>query len=108
MQFTRAFRDEAGWNEPSLDIYPGDRAPVVRVGTDGQREIARTTWDMPSPPEVVKNYDPGVTKIRNLNSPHWRRWLGPTSRCIVPFTSLAEPDPASKVTGRQVMAASPR
>jgi len=50
MQFTKAFSDKAGWNEPSLDVYPGYQAPVVRVGEDGQREIARVSWGMPSPP----------------------------------------------------------
>src|SRR5208282_3309009 len=24
------------------------------------------------------------------SSPHWRRWLGVESRCVVPFTSFAE------------------
>ncbi|WP_174021907.1 SOS response-associated peptidase (plasmid) [Agrobacterium fabrum] len=102
LQFTNAFRDAARWNEPSLDVYPGYKAPVVRVAEDGKREIARLTWGMPSPPAFVKNYDPGVTNIRNVASPHWRRWLGPTSRCVVPFTSFAEPDPASRVRGGRV------
>jgi hypothetical protein len=58
---------------------------------------------MPSPPAYVKNYDPGVTNIRNTSSPHWRRWLGPANRCVVPFTWFAEPNPAGKVVaaGRQ-------
>lgn len=98
-QFTRAIRDLSGFNEPSRDVYPGTLAPVVRVGADGRREIVPLTWGMPSPPAYVKNYDPGVTNIRNTGSPHWRRWLGPASRCIVPFTSFAEPDPASKIEG---------
>ena len=100
MEFTRAFRDKAGWNDPSFDVYPNTLAPIVRVGEDGQREIARVTWGMPTPPAYIKgNYDPGVTNIRNVNSPHWRRWLGPASRCVVPFTSFAEPDPAKKPPG---------
>lgn len=98
LQFTKAFRDRAGWNEATFDIYPGYQAPIVRVGEDGIREIARATWGMPSPPAYVKNYDPGVTNIRNVGS----RWLGTTSRCVVPFTSFAEPDPASKVEGGRV------
>ncbi len=102
LQFTKAFRDRAGWNEASFDVYPGYQAPIVRVAEDGQREVARATWGMPSPPAYVKNYDPGVTNIRNVSSPHWRRWLGPTSRCVVPFTSFAEPDPASKIEGGRV------
>jgi putative SOS response-associated peptidase YedK len=34
--------------------------------------------------------DGGV--IRNVSSSHWRRWLEPTSRCLVPFTSFSEYD----------------
>ena len=39
---------------------------------------------------VGKKTDPGVTNIRNVNSAHWRRWLGVESRCVVPFTSFSE------------------
>ncbi|ALA17191.1 MULTISPECIES: SOS response-associated peptidase [unclassified Chelatococcus] len=98
LALTRAM-DRAGWNEPSRDVYPGTLAPIVRVGADGQREMVMATWGMPSPPAFVRNYDPGVTNIRNTASPHWRRWLGPESRCVVPFTSFAEPNPAAKVEG---------
>ena len=51
-------------------------------------------WGMPTPPKFLegKKSDPGVTNIRNAKSPHWRRWLGVESRCLVPFTSFAEPD----------------
>ncbi len=31
-----------------------------------------------------------MTNIRNTASPHWRRWLGPASRCLVPVTSFGE------------------
>src|SRR6202453_5451336 len=49
-------------------------------------------WGMPSPTFAItgKKTDPGVTNIRNVKSPHWRRWLGVESRCIVAFTSFAE------------------
>jgi putative SOS response-associated peptidase YedK len=33
-----------------------------------------------------------VTNIRNTKSPHRRRWPGPESRCVVPFTSFSEPE----------------
>lgn len=47
---------------------------------------------MPTPPMHMKTQrDPGVTNIRNTGSPHWRRWLGPEHRCLVPLTSFAEP-----------------
>lgn len=91
VQLTKAFRDLSGFNEPSRDVYPGYLAPIVRVGADGHREVVPATWGLPSPPAYVKNYDPGVTNVRNASSPHWRRWLGPTSRCVVPFTRFAEP-----------------
>jgi hypothetical protein len=47
---------------------------------------------MPSPQFALKRKtsDPGVTNVRNTASPHWRRWLGPSSRCLVPFTSFSE------------------
>ena len=49
-------------------------------------------WGMPSPSFVLKNKrtDAGVTNVRNTSSPHWRRWLGVESRCVVPFTSFSE------------------
>ena len=31
-----------------------------------------------------------ITNIRNTNSPHWRAWLKPENRCVVPFTSFCE------------------
>jgi putative SOS response-associated peptidase YedK len=34
--------------------------------------------------------DGGTTNIRNVGSQHWRRWLDPAHRCLVPFTSFAE------------------
>ena len=47
---------------------------------------------MPSPQFALKGKatDPGVTNVRNTASPHWRRWLGPGNRCLVPFTSFSE------------------
>lgn len=99
-QFTRTLRDIAGWNQPSLDVYPNYRAPIVRVGADGVRELTMLQWGMPSPPAFVKGADRGVTNIRNVSSPHWRRWLGPASRCVVPVTSFAEPSPVKDENGR--------
>jgi putative SOS response-associated peptidase YedK len=36
--------------------------------------------------------DVGTTNIRNVNSSHWKRWLGPDHRCLAPFTSFSEYD----------------
>ena len=47
---------------------------------------------MPTPPQYIagKKFDRGVTNIRQTTSSHWRAWLGPEHRCLVPFTSFAE------------------
>ena len=36
--------------------------------------------------------DSGTTNIRNVSSAHWKRWLGPDNRCLVPLTSFSEYD----------------
>jgi putative SOS response-associated peptidase YedK len=36
--------------------------------------------------------DSGTTNIRNVSSFHWKRWLGPENRCLVPFASFSEYD----------------
>jgi putative SOS response-associated peptidase YedK len=52
---------------------------------------------MPPPPRTG---GPPVTNIRNTSSPHWRGWLKPENRCLVPFNSFAEyapePNPETK------------
>jgi putative SOS response-associated peptidase YedK len=87
-------RDLTGNVGPMPGIYPDYAAPVVRNAPDG-RDLAMARWGMPSPQFALegKKTDPGVTNIRNAKSPHWRRWMGPESRCVVPFTSFSEPDP---------------
>ena len=78
-------------------------APIIRHGTDSI-ELSRARWGMPTPPAFLKtDRDPGVTNIRNTTSPHWRRWLGPAHRCLVPLTSFAEP--LGKGRGNQWFAA---
>ena len=34
--------------------------------------------------------DTGVTNIRNVGSPHWRRWLKLENHCLVPWTKFSE------------------
>lgn len=66
-------------------------APIIRNEGDAL-ELVRARWGMPSPPGVLKTKrDPGITNVRNTASPHWRRWLGPAHRCLVPVSSFAEP-----------------
>src|SRR4051812_31441225 len=104
-------------NLPSMPgIYPDYPAPVVR-NADGGREITMMRWGMPSSQRAImdatkkrvqrleakgqqvdfkellrKEPDSGVTNIRNVSSAHWKRWLGPENRCLVPLTSFAEYD----------------
>jgi putative SOS response-associated peptidase YedK len=89
---TRAMHDTTGNLPPLSGIFPDYPAPIVRNGDDGVRELVMARWGMPSPAFALKGkkVDKGVTNIRNTTSPHWRRWLGPSSRCLVPFTSFSE------------------
>jgi putative SOS response-associated peptidase YedK len=90
-ELTRAMHDRTGNLPPLPGIFPDYAAPTVR-NTPAGREMAMARWGMPSPVFALKgrNSDPGVTNVRNTASPHWRRWLGVESRCLVPFTSFSE------------------
>ena len=86
--------DETG-NLPALSaIWPDYPAPIIRRHPDVGWQLAMARWGMPTPPAYLegKRTDPRVTNIRNLGSPHWRRWLEVEHRCLVPFTSLSELD----------------
>ncbi|WP_322867989.1 SOS response-associated peptidase [Aquicoccus sp. G2-2] len=82
-------------NLPSLTgIWPDYAAPIIRADGAGGWQLANARWGMPTPPKYLegKRTDKGVTNIRNVASPHWRRWLGVEHRCLVPFTSFSELD----------------
>lgn len=89
-------RDDLGNLPPLPALYPDSEAPIIGIGKqDGDitgpiLKLAR--WGMPSPAFALegKSVDRGVTNIRNTASPHWRRWLSPSHRCLVPFTRFAE------------------
>lgn len=99
---------------PMFGIFPDYDAPIVRNTTAG-RELAMVRWGMPSSAkaqfdaaskradrlrargkefdfdELLKmEPDGGTTNVRNTSSRHWKRWLGPENRCLVPFTSFSE------------------
>jgi putative SOS response-associated peptidase YedK len=90
-ELARAMSDRTGNLPPLPGIFPDYYAPIVRNTAEG-RELAMARWGMPSPVFALKgrNSDPGVTNVRNTASPHWRRWLAPECRCVVPFTSFSE------------------
>jgi putative SOS response-associated peptidase YedK len=83
-------------NLPSMPgVFPDYEAPVIRT-QDAQRELIKMRWGMPPPPKFG---GAPVTNIRNTSSPHWRAWLKPENRCLVPATSFSEyapePNPAT-------------
>ena len=90
-ELARAMSDRTGNLPPLPGIFPDYQAPIVRNQPEG-RELTMARWGMPSPKSALKgrNSDSGVTNIRNVKSPHWRRWLGAEHRCVVPFTSFSE------------------
>ena len=85
------------------------------------REISKARWGMPTSQKAMLDAakarakkleakgktvdfkellrmepDGGTTNIRNTASPHWRRWLEPANRCVVPFTSFSHTEPAQR------------
>jgi putative SOS response-associated peptidase YedK len=90
-QLAGAMHDRTGNLPPLPGIFPDYSSPIVRNQPEG-RELTMARWGMPSPLFALKgrNSDSGVTNVRNVSSPHWRRWLGIEHRCVVPFTSFAE------------------
>ena len=81
---------------PMPGVFPDYPAPVVR-NSGGELEMTMMRWGMPPPPRAG-GYP--VTNIRNTSSPHWRGWLKPENRCLVPANSFAEyapePNPETK------------
>jgi putative SOS response-associated peptidase YedK len=114
---SRAMHADVGNLEPG-DIYPDFLAPIVRNGAEG-REVVRARWGMPSSRKMLLDAaskradklrakgkeidaegfaellkmepDNGTTNVRNTASSHWKRWLEPANRCLVPFNAFSEP-----------------
>jgi len=86
-------RDIAGDMPPLPAILPGGRAPVVRTGADGVRELLMMRWGFPPPLVGRKPRCPYLINVRNTDSHYWRPYLKKlTRRCLVPVTSFSEPD----------------
>ncbi len=81
---------------PMPGVFPDYPVPVVR-NTETGRALTKMRWGMPSP---IRAGGPPVTNIRNTLSPHWRMWMKPENRCLVPANSFAEyapePNPETK------------
>lgn len=85
--FTRSIRDRSGNLAPMPGVFPDYLAPLVRNAPDGVRELMMARWGMPGPPQFG---GAPITNIRNTKSAHWRAWLKPEHRCVVPFNSFCE------------------
>jgi len=114
---SRAMHADVGNLEPG-DIYPDYLAPIVLNDAEG-REVVRARWGMPSSKKMLLDAaskradklrakgkdvdadafaellkmepDNGTTNVRNTASAHWKRWLEPANRCLVPFNAFSEP-----------------
>ena len=85
----RAFgigEDRTGNLPPLPAIFPDRMAPVV-WNAPGGRELAMMRWGIPGPKAFGEH---PVTNVRNTASPHWRPWLKPAYRCLVPATAFSE------------------
>jgi putative SOS response-associated peptidase YedK len=113
----RAMTDRSHNQPPMSGVYPNYAAPIVLNGAGGAREMRDAAWGMPSSKKALLDAatkraeklrakgkdvdfaellrmepDKGTTNVRNTASSHWKPWLGPSNRCLVPFTSFSEPD----------------
>jgi putative SOS response-associated peptidase YedK len=93
----RVINRYAGNLQPLPGVFPDYPAPVVR-NTDHGTELIPMRWGMPPP---LRSGGPPVTNIRNTSSPHWRAWLKPENRCLVPFNSFAEYAPETNPETRK-------
>lgn len=114
LDLARAMRNDVGNLAPG-DLYPDYSAPIVRMDDD-QRVLTSARWGMPSSKKALFDAasaranklrakgkpvdfeellkmepDSGTTNVRNTSSSHWRPWLGPDNRCLVPFSRFSEP-----------------
>lgn len=84
--------DNRAGNIETGEVYPDRMAPIV-TREDGGHVLSYARWGLPSPTQFhsKSGIDRGVTNVRNTGSPHWRRWLSPPHRCLVPLDRFAEP-----------------
>ena len=74
------------------DVYPDQDASILRPASGGKIELAKLRWGFP---ETKPKARP-ITNMRNLKSSWWRNVNGqyllqPEYRCLVPFSTFAEP-----------------
>ena len=95
-EYIGAVPREEEWSDIKVDVWPKYQGIVVRID-NGQTTLDRMAWGVPitlpgkrEGTTITKR----VTNVRNLTSPFWRSMISnPAQRCLVPFSSFAEPRP---------------
>lgn len=89
--------------EPRTDIFPKYSAWIVRRDA-GERVLDYMPWGIPLSMRGSKGQPLApkpITNVRNLTSSFWKSTLArPEWRCLVPFTSFAEPKRGKDEEGR--------
>lgn len=114
---------------PQTGVYPDLIAPIIR-NQPGFREFVKMRWGMPTSSQalyqaarrraenLIKKHgreldydefqemirlepDRGTHNVRKTDSAHWKRWLAPQFRVVVPFTSFAEFDNGVGIDGKK-------
>jgi putative SOS response-associated peptidase YedK len=67
-------------------MFPDALAPVIRIASNGERELTLMRWGFP-PPSLGKV---PVINVRNLSSPYWRGRLKVEWRRLAPAPSFCE------------------
>lgn len=95
-EYIGAAPHEGEWSDIKIDVWPKYQAIVARV-ENGQKVLDSIAWGVPFTMPGKKlgfTTTKRVTNVRNLSSPFWRSMLNnPAQRCLVPFSSFAEPKP---------------
>jgi putative SOS response-associated peptidase YedK len=69
-EFARAMRDTAGNLQSQPNVHPDYTAPIVRNGTDGERQLVKVRWGLPSPPFVqMKDAKERAKKLEAKSKP---------------------------------------
>lgn len=78
--------------QPQENVYPDQDAPIITNKANGDLELIMARWGFPP----IPRQSAPITNIRNLKSKWWRDvnrqyLIEKEYRCLVPFTSFAEP-----------------
>jgi putative SOS response-associated peptidase YedK len=87
------------WGMPSAAraLYESAQKRAAKLVAKQGRELSEDEFKA----LVKMEPDGGTTNIRNTNSSHWKRWLAPEFRCVVPFTSFSEFDSRVGADGKK-------